>query len=113
MNMIDLKRTKAERKEAKDMCVPSPSADDYPYGLCINLQEDELDKLGLDDLPKAGAKVSLQAVAVVKEVSQRTVDGGKESRRLELQIQQLAIEKRAAPKSMEEAIRRGVESANG
>ena len=75
----------------------APSAPTYPYGLCLALSEDELEKLGLDgDLPKVGMMIHLVAMAKVTSVSQNereTTDGGKKNCcRVELQITHLATE---------------------
>jgi hypothetical protein len=107
--LVDLKRTKADQKADKP--TPAGPADDpYPYGLRVSLGEDELKKLGVD-LPKVGTKMHLRAHAVVHSASQDERQGGKRNRRVELQIQRLALEKRGAG-SMEEAIDNGVDAAD-
>lgn len=55
--MIDMARTPEEvREKAEAMAKPMPdTVPQYPYGLCISLGDDELEKLGLDDdLPDVG-----------------------------------------------------------
>jgi hypothetical protein len=62
---------------------------EYPYGLCISLCKDELEKLGIkiEDY-KIGDVIALDAVTKVKAISQD--DQGYD--RLELQITELGIE---------------------
>jgi hypothetical protein len=56
--LVDMAYTKAELKEEKkEMSVgyngqPSP----YPWGLCIRLEANELDKLGITELPQVGER---------------------------------------------------------
>lgn len=99
--MVDMAKTPAEVKD--DMPVPimmadsKPSGPVYPYGLCICLTEEELEKLNLDgDLPEVGDLVHLMAMARVTSVSQseqQTGDGEKrQCSRVELQIIALKAE---------------------
>jgi hypothetical protein len=93
--MVDLAKTPEEIKE--DMPAPTsmPAAEIktpvYPYGLCISLDDDTLEKLGLDgDLPSAGDEIHFCCEARVTCTSQREevqADGTKEvCTRVELQI---------------------------
>ena len=92
MKLISMKR-KPEEKTKDTECCDSPHGEhpDFPWGLRINLAEEQLDALGIKSLPVAGAKVALEGVALVYSVGEETVDGGKTSRRLELQITDLAL----------------------
>lgn len=66
-----------------------PMEPEYPYGLCISLCKDELEKLGMkvEDY-KIGDVIALDAVTKVKSISQD--DMGYD--RIELQITDLGIE---------------------
>jgi hypothetical protein len=64
---------------------------DYPYGLKICLTEKELEKLGLKPDADIGEVIDLRAFAVVTSVSTERRDG-KDTARVELQIERLAIE---------------------
>jgi hypothetical protein len=97
--MIDMAKSPAEvKKEAKEYAAPdAPAVPIYPYGLCISMDEDVLDKLGLDgDLPEVGEVVHLVCLAKVTCASSReeeTTDGQKKTcRRVELQITHLAAD---------------------
>lgn len=91
MKLTDMKMTKAEKKETSPMAVSEYSGPDFPYGLKVCLDNASLEKLGLDALPKVGAKMSISAVGVVVEVSQHE-SKNHESRRVEIQIQRLGVE---------------------
>ena len=68
------------------MPIPMPDKPRYPYGLKICLCEGELKKLDLD-LPNVGDVIDLRAFAEVTSVSD-----GEGGRRVELQIQKIAVE---------------------
>lgn len=55
----------------------TPISNDYGYGLCINLTEDQVEALGLKaNPPAAGTKVGIRAIAQVVTVTQDAdVDG--------------------------------------
>lgn len=93
--MVDLKReAKAEKvEEAMPSSIAGP---EYPYGCCLSLEDEQLDKLGLDgDLPAVGEMVHGCFVAKVTcaSINQSTDGDGKpqEHRRVELQIIQMGI----------------------
>jgi len=74
-----------------------PSVPAYSYGLCLSLEDDELEKLGIDEeLPTVGDIIHLCALAKVTSASQseREMSDGskKQCRRIELQITHLATE---------------------
>jgi hypothetical protein len=81
--MVDMKRTPAEK--ADDLSPAVNNEPDYPYGLCISLCSDELDKLGLTELPEVGEMLHIHAMATVTAVSQNDSGSGPQ-RRVELQI---------------------------
>lgn len=90
--LVSMKKTKAERKADKPLSVPDAPTEDYPYGLRLDLNEDTLDKLGLDTLPDVGDELDLAAKVKVETVSQRTGMDGKKSRSLDLQITDMKLE---------------------
>ena len=81
-------------EEKLDAVMPIPATSpEYPYGLRICLCGPELDKLesegGLDDeMPDVGDYIDIRAFARVTSVS----DSGNGNRRIELQIERLALE---------------------
>ena len=82
--MVDMKRTPAEVAESTSP-ISAMDANEYPYGLCICLCNDELEKLGLTDLPAVGDMLHIHAMAKVTSVSSNDTGAG-ENRRVELQI---------------------------
>jgi hypothetical protein len=82
---------KMSTEEKADFTNPTPPV--YPYGLCLSLGNDELEKLGVesDDEICVGDVVHLKALAKVTSHSlNETEDGAR--RRVELQIVFLALE---------------------
>jgi len=98
-SMVDMKLDTAatEAAEGEKAMLVASCQPTYPYGLCISLTEEELEKLGLDEeLPPIGATLHFMAMAKVTSVSQneRTCADGTTERccRVELQIQQMSTE---------------------
>lgn len=91
--LISMERSKEEREEAKKRIDTMPAdGPDYPWGLCLNLGREELEKLGVKNLPAIGAEVKIQAVAKVVRVSQSASERGDESKGVELQITELGLD---------------------
>jgi hypothetical protein len=63
--MISLKRSPEENKSELE-AVPSGEMEPYPWGLRINLDEETLEKLGIDAL-SVGSDVQFTAKAVVSD----------------------------------------------
>lgn len=64
----------------------------YPWGLCIDLNEDALSKLGITTLPEVGAVMTIVAKADVQSASTSQYQGDKEKRMsLSLQITDMAV----------------------
>jgi hypothetical protein len=106
MPLIDMKYTKAERKD--EATEPSsPEGGDYPCGLCIRLESEELNKLGIDELPGAGAEFTFTATATVTGVNQTASLTQAPERSIALQITMLDV------KSIESAQEEKDEPASG
>ena len=58
---------------------------DYGYGLNVHLEDHELEKLGITDLPKVGDEYHIRAIAKVKGVSERDY-GQRQEQGVDLQI---------------------------
>lgn len=90
---MPLKNMKITEKEAKEDLKPSKqNLPRYPWGLSINLDNDTLAKLGITDLPEAGAEMSIIANAKVESTGEDERADGKKNRRMTLQITEMAIE---------------------
>lgn len=101
--MVDMAKTPDDvKKELKDYPQATPSSPEisvpvYPYGLCLSLTEDELDKLGIDPSGcHSGDMIHLCAMAKVTSFNEREeerTDGTrKQTCRIELQITHLATD---------------------
>ena len=87
---VDMSLTDEQRL---DTVMPIPSEmPEYPYGLRICLTQDELEKLDLDDECDVGDVIDLRAFARVTSVSSHQDGNGKRQCRIELMIEQLAVE---------------------
>ena len=64
----------------------------YPYGLCISLGKDELEKLGITALPKVGTEMTIMAKAYVKMTRAYETQGEGEDIGIELQINDMEIQ---------------------
>lgn len=91
MELKSMKLSKKEQKEEKAEMLAGPERSSYPYGLCLHLDADELEKLGLGDLPKLGAKLKLEAVVEVNSTSQNSGIYG-EHKSVDLQIVEMGLE---------------------
>lgn len=92
MALVSLKRD-VKVEPADTMLASSPVREEYPYGCCLSLDEETLSKLGVTELPKAGATITFTAQARVASTSVRSEaaepdegEGAEKERRVELQI---------------------------
>lgn len=99
-SMKDMARSPEDLKKDRDMPMAvamKASGPTYPYGLTISLDNETLEKLGIDgDLPSVGEMIHIAGMAKVTCASEteRTTEGdGKETcRRIELQLTHMAVE---------------------
>lgn len=90
MKMVSMKMSKAEKKK---MTEASPmDSPEYPYGLCLNLDKEQIDKLDLGT-PKGGETFMLHARAEVKSITITDEKDGKGYKSLSLQITDMALQK--------------------
>lgn len=90
--LVSMKRDPEEIKESNDV-MASPTQDAYPYGLRLCLCEEEMEKLGITELPKIGAEMGLVAKVKVVRVSSNASEGQEdESKSLEFQVTEMCIE---------------------
>lgn len=91
--MISMKRTAADKRGDKMINSPvEATAPDYPYGLCIHLDKDELDKLGIKDLPNIGSTLNLEVIVKVTRISQSAADDADEQTSIDMQITDIGID---------------------
>ena len=89
MSLVDLAYTPKERKEeATEIAEPQP----YSWGLNFRLEDEELTKLGVTELPGVGDEWHMTIVASVTQVSQQQMANGDDERCVCLQIQMASID---------------------
>lgn len=90
--MASLINMEMSKEEAKEETQPSPAdAPKYPWGLCITLNDDSLEKLGVDSLPEVETEVTIVAKAQVSRTSAYQSNGGEAERSMELQITDMQL----------------------
>lgn len=95
MDLVDVKRTKADKKAEAERWETSETRDDYPYGLSIRIDEETCEKLGLSGRDfDAGQPVTIAAEGFISEDSVRMING-KPRRSMSIQITKIAIDQEA------------------
>lgn len=92
--MVSMKLKGDASREQKGVPMESIKPD-YPWGLCINLGAEELDKLGMTKLPEVGTEMELGIKVTVTRVAQSASTssrGTDEHREVGLQITDIEIE---------------------
>lgn len=87
MKFVDMAHTPKEQKEELSPAAPSI----YPYGLCLCLGQDELEKLDLEEGFSIGDLIDMRCLAKVTSVSMSENSDGV-YKRVELQITHMAVE---------------------
>ena len=93
MELADMAYTKAETKEQKTeakLGYPGERSR-YPWGLQIRLEDEELKKLGVGELPAVGADIQMAIQVEVTGVNESRMADGKEERCVTLQITRMGI----------------------
>lgn len=91
MAMKNMAMTAEEAKEYSGCC-PVDSADSadsgpkYPWGLCIDLNDGSMKKLGITDLPQVGSEMYITCKVMVESVSMDQRREGEAETRCTLQI---------------------------
>jgi hypothetical protein len=102
--MASLINMEMSQEEAKEYTAPTPAdAPKYPWGLCITLNDDSLDKLGVKTLPGVETEVTIVAKATVSRISENQTQGGESERSMDLQITDMQLNTNTM--SLREALR--------
>lgn len=102
MKMVNmaLPKEKGGKSEGCCCCGPCDCGDEgkprYPWGLQISLEKEQLDALGIKEMPMTGTVVTLQATAKVTRCSEEEREGAEPMRSISLQITDLSLESKAA-----------------
>lgn len=89
-SLINMENTPAEAKE-----MVNPAADGgpkYPWGLCITLNNDSLEKLGVKTLPTVGTEVTIIAKATISAGRVNATEADGTSSSMDLQITDMQID---------------------
>lgn len=89
MKMVSLVLSKKEANTEAPCALPDDQPR-YPYGTQLFLTEEELKKLGIEEMPSVGTEFPITAVAKVIGTSEReTQDGSRQT--LDLQLVKMAM----------------------
>ena len=92
MKMVDVKRPK--KKEANSVDRSVGIADEpYPWGLKLNFEEPEINKIKVLDAVKVGDQVKIQAVGKVTTISMESAEKGKRYHNVSVQLTSVAVDK--------------------
>lgn len=111
MSLVDLKMSKQDMKEESS---PSYQQNPYPGGVALNLDTDELEKLGITSksLPEVGDEYHIRAIGKVTRVSENETEGSDYSCGLCIQITALELNHEdEKPGEMEDVASEEAESA--
>lgn len=90
--MASLINMEMSKREAKEQTEPMTSdAPKYPWGLCVVINSEALEKLGIDALPAVDTEVTIVAKAQVSRISDSQTQGGESNRSMDLQITDMQI----------------------
>lgn len=91
--MIDMKMSASEMESKTMLGGPEEPDEQYSYGLQIRLEDSQLEKLGIKEMPKAGSYLTIRAIACVCSTTVSESDDSGEHKCLTLQIEQMEVSK--------------------
>ena len=71
---------------------PTADAPKYPWGLCLTLNDDTLEKLGVKTLPAVGTVVTIVAKAQVSSIRDYQTQGSDSEASIDLQITDMQVD---------------------
>lgn len=90
MSMKSIKSTTKKPSTSAEVA-SSSSAEPYPYGMTLSMNQDTLAKLGIKTLPEVGSSLMMEIKVTVTSVSSRSGSDGQE-RSMELQVTDVDME---------------------
>ena len=90
MAMVNMKHSPEEASKYTELADVGDEPK-YPYGLCLSLHEDELEKLGITSLPALGTQMTLTARVYVKSTSAYQSQDGGSNTTMDLQITDMEL----------------------
>lgn len=89
--LVNMKLSKADREQSVEMARPAEDAPRYPWGLSLSLDNESLEKLGIETLPDVDEELLLYATVKVTRVSSADAAEGGKSRDVGLQITAMSL----------------------
>ncbi len=104
MDLVDIKRTDADKKAEEKRWEEPSEREDYPYGLSIHIDEEAMAKLGLSEKDfDTGQPVKVMAEGFISNDS-ITRTGGKSRRSMSIQFTKLCVDQESEGTSISEAM---------
>jgi hypothetical protein len=92
VTLTSMKRA-VKKAKSDSKAYPMDSTDPYPYGLSISLDNESLEKLGIDlSNYSVGDEVEIHGCAKVKELRQSDTERSGKDRNMTLQLTDLCVE---------------------
>lgn len=82
---------KAEEFRKGRIELSSGEYQEYPYGLCIRLEDEQIEKLGFHGMPRIGDKFYLKGFVEVKELGEHSSEHEGKERNMSLQITHMGL----------------------
>lgn len=89
MALVNMKSKPGENEP--QLATESGEEPRYPYGLCLHLGKEELEKLGITTLPEVGATMMVHANGYVKSTSAYDTQRDGKSMSVEIQLTDLEV----------------------
>jgi hypothetical protein len=97
MKLIDMKLSDEEKKE-QTQPPAEMEGEQYPWGVCLDLDDGTLAKLGITKLPEIGTVMVVEARAKVVGINEAANESA-ESKSVRLQIIEMGVQADAKPRS--------------
>jgi hypothetical protein len=100
MKLVSMKRPKQSKTAMKSEMSVGYEQEKYPYGLKINLEDKEVDKLPSVKKLTVGDKVMVHGQGHIVSVRKDENQSGNDHHRIEIQIEDIAVEPTKKKKDM-------------
>lgn len=91
MGLTSMKRDPQSRRQAETAIAAEIDEPEYPWGLNIHLEEEDLKRLGAKETFEAGEDMVMTATVSVKSFTEEDTETQGKQRRLELQITDMEL----------------------
>lgn len=94
--LVDMKLSQSARRAMVEP-METDKGPQYPWGLVLRLETDQLKKLGIKKLPSPGTEFHIRAVGKVDSIHESQAMGNRGDRSMSLQIVYLGVSEEAEP----------------